>query len=365
MNPFAGLGGEVANKGSDDLDTFPLPATLTRSEERIQRALEPLSSNLEIDWIACSGTVGRVLQRLAMRVRWLELGLPDRVSSAAHTQQAVAALETEGIDLLLFVGGDGTARDILDALNEATPVLGVPAGVKMQSGVFAISPEAVSAIVLQLLNGELVDVREEEVRDIDERALRDGRVNSRYYGSVWVPSGGQFLQQVKSAEGLECEDLVQDDICAELVERIEPGTLYLIGAGTTTQKLLEQLGLEGSLLGVDALYDGALIATDLDSVNIETLFEEYSDVVVILSVTANQGSAIGRGNQQFNPSVLHRIKRQNIWLLASKTKLSQLKGRSLILDTNDPELDRRWSGYWQVITGYRDQVIYPVGYQDA
>ena len=50
----------------------------------------------------------------------------------------------------------------------------------------------------------------------------------------------------------------------------------------------------------------------------------------------------------------------NIIIVATNEKLSSLQGRPLLLDTGDTELDSKLSGYYRVITGYRENTVYPV-----
>jgi predicted polyphosphate/ATP-dependent NAD kinase len=239
------------------------------------------------------------------------------------------------------------------------PVLGIPSGVKMQSGVFALLPESAAAVIDLLLRAGLVDVRLQEVRDIDEAAYRRGEVRSRCFGELLVPEAGHFVQATKQG-GMEVEALVLDDIAAEVASRMDAETLYLIGPGTTPRALMESLGLPNTLLGIDAIRAGRVVAADLSGPQLEHLLaQEAGAVVAILTATGGQGSLLGRGNQQLTPAVLRRIGREHIWIIATKSKMQALAGRPLLIDTNDPDLDRQFTGFYRVITGYRDEIFYP------
>ncbi len=224
---------------------------------------------------------------------------------------------------------------------------------------FAINPEAASEVLRKLIAGELVDLREQEVRDIDEAAFREGRVRARHYGEMRVPEAGQFVQRVKES-GREVEALVLDEIAAEVVEEMDKETLYIVGPGSTTQAVMAALGLEGTLLGVDLVRGGRLIAADVDAETIEAALAGTERTEILVTPIGGQGHLFGRGNQQLSPVVLRRVGRDNIQVLATKTKVTELAGRPLLLDTNDPELDRDFSGLIRVITGYRDTILYPV-----
>lgn len=371
VNPSAGIGGPAGLKGSDDktlIATALAGGVQARASQRLERCLSRLaaSGGQFISLLTCPAPMGAE-EALASGLHTTVLISTEGfcssagTTSASDTRHAAEAMLSAGVDLVLFVGGDGTARDICAVVADRVPVLGIPAGVKMQSGVFALSPETAAEIVIAMICGDLVDIRLQEVRDIDETQLRQGVVNSRYFGEMLVPEFGGFLQSTKSA-GREDESLVVDDIAAFVIEKMEPDTLYLVGAGTTTQALLAQLGLNGTLLGVDVLCNDKLLAKDVSATELDTIVAQHPGaVVVIVSVTGGQGALFGRGSQQFSPSLLQRVGRENIWPLATKTKIKQLQGRPLLLDTNDPGLDQRWQGFISVITGYHDQILYPLG----
>lgn len=366
INPTAGIGGPAALKGSDDkalVEQALAEGAEPRAEDRAARCLRQLAQRCP-DAVQVSTFGGAMGERVA-----LECGFPTAVvgrpespaTSAADTQKAVSALAAAGVDILLFAGGDGTARDVCQAIASHTPALGIPTGVKMHSGVFAVSPEAAAELLELMIHGELVDVQPQEVRDIDESALRQGVVKSRYFGELNVPQNGQFVQQVKQG-GQEVEELVLDDIAAELIENLDPEALYLVGAGTTPQAFMDQLGLPNTLLGVDAVLNEQLLDSDMNAAAIAQLLDRHrGPVQVILSITGQQGALFGRGNQQFTAAILRRIGRDAIQVVATKTKIRSLEGRSLLMDSNDAELDQQWCGYIRVITGYRDAILYPLG----
>lgn len=370
INPYAGIGGSLGLKGSDgDLirDQALAAGAELRAPERMMRALQQVQSyQAQIQVYGFAGDMGQTIAE--------QLGFSFTCLGAAHheptqpedTCAAAQALMAQDIDLMLFAGGDGTARLIADAVGTAVPALGVPAGVKMHSGVYAVVPEAAGEILKQIISGQLVTIAERDVKDIDEEAFRQGQVRARYYGSLLVPEDSQLLQQVKNA-GHERNELMQLEAAQELLEQLDQETLYLVGPGSTTQVFLQELGLTGTLLGVDALLDGELIAADLNAQAINQLISAYAGPKkIIVTAIGGQGHIFGRGNQQFTAAIIKAIGRENIILIAARGKILSLNSRPLLVDTNDPELDAELSGYWPVITGYHQTILYPVGlYSDG
>ncbi|MFT5577039.1 MAG: putative polyphosphate/ATP-dependent NAD kinase [Bermanella sp.] len=367
VNPYAGLGGPAALKGSDGAAAEQALAAgvQQRAQQRCVRALRALKIAADecgelIELMGYAGDMGGSAAAGAA-MGFVSLGSAStNPSTALDTVSAAKALHEAAVDLVVFVGGDGTARDIVSALGSEVPVLGIPAGVKMHSGVYAVSPESAADIVAAMVRGEWVDVGLAEVRDIDEVAFREGRVSTRRYGELLVPRLGQFLQATK-VSGKEVEELVVADIAAEVTELMEADKLYLIGPGSTTAAIMEALRLSNTLLGVDAVCNGELRGQDLSAQALETLCTEHSgDVVIIITAIGGQGHILGRGNQQLSPAVIRRAGSQNLWIIASKTKLNALDGRPLLVDSNDRTLDLALEGYIRVITGYRDSVLYRV-----
>jgi len=366
VNPLAGIGGPTALKGSDGeaaAEAFRNGAEL-RAPERAARALEVIFHALGGDAVSvltCPGLMGESVARQCGFVPELVCETDPLNTRPEDTEQAARVLENKGVDLLLFVGGDGTARNICNAVSPHQPVLGVPAGVKMHSGVYAMTPEAAGEVVCRLVRADLVDIRRQEVRDIDEEAFRQGRVMSRYYGELLVPEEGRFMQQVKDG-GREVEALVVDEIADTLMEEMEDDTLYLVGPGSTTAGLMAAMGLDNTLLGVDLVRNRQLLAGDVSAGQIEQALEGFNGPVsIIITPIGGQGMLLGRGNQQLTPAIIRRAGRDNLIVVATKTKITELGGRPLMVDSNDPQLDRELAGYVPVLTGYRDRILYPIG----
>ena len=362
INPLAGLGGSVALKGSDGVaDEAIAKGAQPKSHLRMKQALEViLPYRHEIEIITASGLMGESLA--------LEMGFDVRVvhqvsqkTGAIDTQAVVKRLLEETLDLLLFAGGDGTARDIYSVAADALPVLGVPAGVKIHSGVYGITPHAAGTVVKMLLEGELVSLMNADVMDIDEVAFRQGTVKARRYGEMLVPAEPRFIQSVKMG-GVEVDELVLLDIAAEVLDNMED-ELYIMGSGTTVAAVMDELQLDNTLLGVDLVQDRALIDSDLSAVQ---LLEQTLDksVKLVITLIGGQGHILGRGNQQLSSELIKRVGKANIIILATKTKLKALEGRPLIVDSGDPELDRDLCGYYRVITGFHDHVMYQVANPD-
>lgn len=365
VNPLAGIGGPLALKGSDGAaivsEALARGAEL-RASQRSSVALQMLPASASLKIYCFGGAMGADAASSA-GLPCEVIGEPEQPSTANDTRAAAKALSQLGVDLLLFSGGDGTARDIYEAVGDRFAVLGIPAGVKMHSGVFAVSPQAAGELVLRLLAGKLVDIGPAEVRDIDEQAFRQGQVKTRFYGELLVPREGHFLQQVKSS-GREVEALVVQDIAADVIESMDDECLYFIGPGTTPSGIMEQLGLDNTLLGIDAVQRGELLGKDLDEQSLRALLDAHSGPAqIVITAIGGQGHILGRGNQQLSPVVIRAVGVDNITIVASKTKLTALQGRPLLVDSNEPELDQQLSGYRPVITGYHDAVMYPVGFQ--
>jgi predicted polyphosphate/ATP-dependent NAD kinase len=197
------------------------------------------------------------------------------------------------------------------------------------------------------------------VRDIDEEAFRNNIVRAKLYGEMRVPQAGQFIQSVKQG-GVEVEELVLQDIAADIVQSMEDDVLYLIGSGKTTLAIMDELHLDNTLLGIDAIMNHELLQADVSEADILGYLGQYSCQAVI-SIIGGQGHIIGRGNQQLSATVLKKLGKENLKVISTKAKISALEGRPLIVDSGDNDLDELFSGTIEVTTGYQDQIIYPVG----
>ena len=356
INPVAGIGGAVGLKGSDGMVAEALArGAVPKARERARQALLPLCElTTSFELLTVAEEMGADLAA--------ELGLPHRIvhrpagaqTSAEDTRAAALALRDAGVDLLLFAG----AIDICAAVGETCHVLGIPAGCKIHSGVYGVTPAASGRVVARMIAGELLSLVDAEVMDIDEEAFRAGKVRARHYGQLLVPGDLRYVQATKQG-GKESEELVLADLAAGVVEQMEPDTLYLMGSGSTVAACMAELGLENTLLGVDLVENGRLIGQDLSAADILTRIRGRR-CRLIITLIGGQGHLFGRGNQQLSPDVIRAVGREHIQVLATKAKLAALEGRPLLVDTDDPALNRSLSGYLRITTGYKDQVIYPV-----
>ncbi|MBY5993760.1 ATP-NAD kinase family protein [Ferrimonas balearica] len=359
INPLAGLGGSVALKGSDQVAEQALAlGAEPKAQQRMAEALAhlvPHKAHIQV-WTG-SGAMGEELARsLGFEVEVLHRSAHP--SSAEDTRALTRALSERRPNLILFAGGDGTARDLCAVVSPQQPVLGVPAGVKIHSGVYGLTPKASGIVAAQMVKGELVSVTDGEVRDIDEVAFRAGQVRAKYFGEMTVPEALRFVQAVKMG-GRESEELVTDDIAAEVVEQMDPDWQYVMGSGSTVAAVMAELGLDNTLLGVDLIRDGQLLASDLTAAELLSRVQGVPTKLVI-TLIGGQGHLFGRGNQQLSPAVIRAIGRDNIVILASKSKLTALAHQAMVADTGDSQLDLELQGHYRIITGYRDAVLYPL-----
>jgi predicted polyphosphate/ATP-dependent NAD kinase len=254
-----------------------------------------------------------------------------------------------GIDLLLFCGGDGTARDVASVAGQI-PILGIPAGVKMHSGVFAISPEAAAELALGFIRGELL-TRETEIVDVDEDLYRCGELQTRLYAAAKTPYKPVLVQERKRIYSSADEEEFKNQIALFASEFMRDGSAYVLGAGTTTARIAELLGMGKTLLGVDVIKDGKLLAKDAAELDLLELIATERSVKIILSPIGAQGFILGRGSQQISAEVLRRVGTENLIIISTPHKLAELP--YLLADCGDKGLDRALSGRKRVVTGYR------------
>ena len=363
VNPIAGIGGSVALKGSDGSDTAAQAIALgaePKANLRAKLALEVLLPyKQQITIFTASGEMGEtVAKQLGFNVEVVYHSKNEQ-TSADDTENIVNQLQKLDVDLLLFAGGDGTARNVCHQVDGYFPVLGIPAGCKIHSGVYALTPSAAGRVVEQMIQGELVSFTDADVMDIDETAFRKGVVKAKRYGEMQIPSELQYIQAVKSG-GKETDELVLMDIAAHVIELMDD-ELFVIGSGSTVAAVMEELAIDNTLLGVDILHQQELIASDvIESQLYEHIKASTDGVKLVITVIGGQGHIFGRGNQQLSPRIIRAIGKENIIVVATKTKLQALNQRPLIVDTGDASLDKELSGFMPVVTGFHDQVLYPV-----
>ncbi len=285
------------------------------------------------------------------------IGEPKEKTTAEDTKEAARAMK-EKVDLIVFAGGDGTARDILDAVGEDVPVLGIPTGVKMHSSVFAESPEAAATIVRRFFDGEL-SVEYAEVMDVDEEAFREGRLSAKLYGYVKTPYEPQLIQGTKMASPFTPDEReAKRGIAKEVVERMEKDVLYIIGPGTTTKAIADALNQPKTLLGVDVYLNGKLVARDVNEKQILSLLRKHSKARIIVTPIGRQGFIFGRGNQQISAEVLKQVGIENVTVVATPYKIANTP--FLRVDTGDPDLDAQFPKYMRVISGYKEEIVVPI-----
>ena len=365
VNPVAGMGGRVGLKGSDGTDILRKARELGAVPESPWRATE------------CLRVVSRIKDEIQLITYPREMGEDEALecgfsptvvgsimsgeTTPKNTHEAAQEMVDLGVDLILFAGGDGTARDIHDAVGQTVPAVGIPAGVKIHSAVYALTPRHAGEVAVLFLGGRLLRVRDAEVMDIDEEAFRQGRVSARLYGYLRVPEERRHVQSVKSG-GVHGEAQVLAGIATEVIQSMAEDCLYIVGPGTTTRAIVEELELDNTLLGVDVLLNRRLVAGDANEGELLALIGERK-AKILVTVIGGQGYIFGRGNQQLSPRVIRKVGVDNIIVVASKEKLGSLAGRPLLVDTGDEDLDQTLGGYVRITTGFRDYVMYKVGTQ--
>ena len=361
VNPIAGLGGRVGLKGTDGRESAEQARSLGAAPEagaRAVRAITVLTATYRhpFELFAAAGPLGAAWAAQAGLTPKVIGPEPNDPTTADDTKRAAAALLSAEVDLLCFVGGDGTARDILSAVPPETLVLGIPAGVKMFSACFAVSPEQGGRLIADTLAGVATPM-EAEVLDL-EISARHQSVSPTLYGVLRVPYRRGAMTGGKEPSP-KSEQSAAQAIAREVASRMKPGMPHIVGPGTTTSALATHLGLQKTLIGVDVMTSEALLLTDAREAELLNLVEAQESRVVVTPI-GGQGFILGRGSQPISANVLRHIPRENIVVVASEAKLARLAGRPLLVDTGDPAVDASLRGYVRVITDNQSEALYPV-----
>ncbi len=339
VNPVAGMGGAVGLKGTDGKAIVNQARSLGAKSIAPERAeaflseLSPATNGVQL--VVGAGSMGED-ETKSFGFTYNVLGQRKKETSAEDTVAVAKKMVDAGVALLVFCGGDGTARDIQKAVNMNVSVLGVPTGVKMHSAVFAVNPQAAARVAIRFLYGEL-SLREAEVMDVDEKAFREGRLSAELYGYVLAPYEPHLIQANKLTSPMtESELRNQAAIAVYIIETLKPDAIYIIGPGTTTRTIGDLLDAKKTLLGVDLFLNKKIMAKD---VNEKQILEatDGKPVQIIVTPIGGQGFIFGRGNQQISPKVIRRVGLNNITVVATESKLRSLK--ALRVDTGDPDLD--------------------------
>jgi len=361
VNPIAGMGGSVGLKGTDGekiLEKAKKLGAIPKAPNRAIEALKEISSIKDtIDLITYPHDMGEN-EAKACNFDPIVIGsIQEDWTTSTDTRNAARDMLRTKVDLILFVGGDGTARDIYEAIGDKLPVLGVPAGVKIHSGVFAINPKNAGILSVMYLQ-ERASLIEAEVMDIDEEAFRHNRVSAKLFGYLKIPNFPQMVQDTK-AGSIPSEAAAMIDIAWEVVDNMRDDHIYIIGPGSTTKSIMKQLRLKYTLLGVDIIYRKKLIENDVNENKILKLIDGKKAKIVV-TVIGGQGYVFGRGNQQISAEVIKNVGKENIIVVATENKIVSLNGKPLLVDTGNDEIDDVLKGYIRVVTGFMRSIVYKV-----
>lgn len=363
VNPIAGMGGKIGLKGTDGM--VKRAVELGAKPIAPQRGIEFLKHlmmrgvNKKIEFLSCPANMGSAeLRTVGLSASILPMDVPED-STADDTKKAVKQMVKRGVELISFVGGDGTARDIMDAVLEVStyenspPVLGVPSGVKMYSGIFATSP-ADAAYVVEALVNEEAQTTDFEIIDADEDAIREDHFAVRLYGLLKGPLMPMYIQGSKQVSSVALDERENQVATAKFaMEEMDPEAALILCPGTTVRCVTDLLGVEKTLLGVDVYRKGTLLK-DANEEQIQDTIDRWKRVQIVVSPIGRQGILFGRGNQQISPDIIRRVGKDNIFVLATKAKIRGIEGGKLRVDTGDEELDKQLAGFIRVMTDYRE-----------
>ncbi len=342
VNPIAGMGGRVGLKGTDGKveKALKLGAKPIAPRRAVEFLLNLRDVKDLIELYTYPGEMGE-LEALEAGFKPNVIGNIGKTTTADDTKRAAMEL-SKIVDLMVFVGGDGTARDVCEVLKDEFPVIGVPSGVKMYSAVFALNPKACAEVVKAFIRGD-VTFELREVMDADENSIEEDRISVRLFGYMKVPVISNLVQRVKRADRGN-----KDGLAINFLRILDEDTAYIMGPGGTIYHIARAMGVEKTLLGVDVIVNGRIVVKDASEKDLISILDRYEKVKIVVTPIGGQGFIFGRGNLQISPEVLKRVKRENVIVVSTLDKLRELD--SLKIDTGDSEVDRMFEGEMDVLT---------------
>jgi len=360
VNPIAGMGGKVGLKGTDNILNVAIergaePVAPRRAVDFLLR-LKEFNTDTKIEVLTCPGIMGEnEAAEACLNSQILPMKIGQK-TTASDTKEAVRLMIASKVDLIVFVGGDGTAKDVLEAMRcnaKQIPVLGVPSGVKMYSGIFAMSPSDAAEIVVAFAHDQ-AEMEEFEIMDADEEAIRLDVFAVKLQGILkgpFLPAHIQGSKQI-SPQTVDEKDN-QTAIARFIIEEMQQDGTYILGPGTTVRRIAEILGVEKTVLGVD-IYKKGKVILDVDEKRILEEIDDWNFTWIILSPIGRQGILLGRGNQQISPRIVKLVGKERIVVAATKSKLQSIEENVLRVDSGDAQVDEMLKGFIRVVTDYRE-----------
>jgi predicted polyphosphate/ATP-dependent NAD kinase len=360
VNPIAGMGGKVGLKGTDGVidqakNLGAKPISPDKALETLEEYISKYSQNDDIQWLTCSKIMGynELLKAGAKKIQ-VVYSYNNGKTCSDDTKKVCEIFLNKNVGLILFCGGDGTARDIFSIIGDNIPILGIPSGVKMHSAVFGINTIATAKILHEFVNNRLT-IGDVEIMDLDEDRYRKGEWNIKLFGVAKGIVEPTYVQVGKSVFESVSDNAIKDELAEHIEDEIKenPDFLYLFGSGGTINYLADKLGLKNTLLGIDAYYNGKIIGSDLNEKDILRLMEKHPKIKVILSPIGAQGFILGRGNLQLSPEVIRKIGINNIIVVSTPNKLASTP--LIRIDSGDKNLDKMFYNheFMMVVIGYR------------
>lgn len=367
INPIAGMGGTVALKGTDGLIKEALnlgatPVSPIRAElffSYLSRTVQ-IETKSEILFLTPSSPMGeQIVSKFSFNYKIINLNIDHRITTPQDTKDAVRLFEQEQVDLIIFVGGDGTSIDIGMSLTKETPILGIPSGVKTYGSVFSHTPEEAASVLLSFNQSKASN--NAELLDLDEKLYNKGIISIELKGYVHVPAFPHYFQHAKErVEHNESEEGILEGISEEiydLITSIKSKKLLIIGPGSTFNPFASKIGIIRSILGIDCIEcseDGKFktIISDAREDQIFSLLNRYHDVFILVTPIGGMGYIFGRGNHQISPRIVNKVSKNNLLIACSPQKLSTIQEQTLRVDTSNETFNREISGYIRVITNF-------------